>query len=200
MKRGDAALASRAPAVLTIAAIALFVFEAWEPVQQADDAYIFYRYAANLAAGEGLVYNPGERVEGITNLPWTLLEAAGFALGADAPWIGHVLGVVSSAWLLWLGFALARAGLEPRLHVLAALVPWLLLASSSFVRWSISGMGSSLFAATVVAALLAQIKRKPRAGIVVAAGFPSGMRHWVGFSRSSVRYKPPTSMAASVGL
>ncbi len=37
-----------------------------------DDAYISYRYAANLAAGEGLVYNPGERVEGYTNLLYVL--------------------------------------------------------------------------------------------------------------------------------
>jgi len=42
-----------------------------------DDAFISFRYARNLVEGHGLVYNPGERVEGYTNLLWTLF-AAGF--------------------------------------------------------------------------------------------------------------------------
>lgn len=41
-----------------------------------DDAYISYRYASNLANGHGLVYNPGERVEGYSNLLYTLIMAA----------------------------------------------------------------------------------------------------------------------------
>ena len=41
----------------------------------ADDAMISMRYAWNLAHGSGLVWNPGERVEGITNLLMTLLMA-----------------------------------------------------------------------------------------------------------------------------
>ncbi len=35
-----------------------------------DDAMISMRYARNLAEGHGLVWNPGERVEGITNPLW----------------------------------------------------------------------------------------------------------------------------------
>ena len=36
-----------------------------------DDAYISFRYAANLVDGHGLVFNPGfERVEGYTNFLW----------------------------------------------------------------------------------------------------------------------------------
>ncbi|MBM4014210.1 MAG: hypothetical protein FJ293_04500, partial [Planctomycetes bacterium] len=40
-----------------------------------DDMMITLRYARNLAAGAGLVWNPGEQVEGITNLLWALLLA-----------------------------------------------------------------------------------------------------------------------------
>ena len=47
-----------------------------------DDAYISYRYARNLAAGEGLVFNPGERVEGYSNLLYVLLLAPAAALVA----------------------------------------------------------------------------------------------------------------------
>jgi len=38
-----------------------------------DDAYITFRYALNLANGNGLAFNPGERVEGFSNPLWTLL-------------------------------------------------------------------------------------------------------------------------------
>src|SRR5438105_2557104 len=43
------------------------------PVDIIDDAYISFRYAWNFAHGQGLVFNPGEHVEGFTNLSWTLL-------------------------------------------------------------------------------------------------------------------------------
>jgi hypothetical protein len=35
--------------------------------------------SANLVAGHGLVFNPGERVEGYTNFLWTLLMAVPIA-------------------------------------------------------------------------------------------------------------------------
>src|SRR3990172_13278728 len=52
-----------------------------------DDAYITFRYARNLLAGQGLVFNPGERVLGTTTPVYTLLMA-GLGLvsgGTDAP-------------------------------------------------------------------------------------------------------------------
>ena len=51
---------------------------------QMDDAYISYRYAWNLVHGHGLVYNPGEVVEGYTNFLWTAL-AAGSILAGQHP-------------------------------------------------------------------------------------------------------------------
>ena len=45
-----------------------------------EDAYITYRYAANLAAGDGFVFTPGERVLGTSNPFYTLLLAALAAL------------------------------------------------------------------------------------------------------------------------
>lgn len=40
-----------------------------------DDAYISYRYASNMVNGFGLVYNPGEWVEGYSNFLYTLIIA-----------------------------------------------------------------------------------------------------------------------------
>lgn len=48
-----------------------------------DDAFISFRYADNLARGLGLVFNEGERVEGYTNLLWTLWLAVASAASID---------------------------------------------------------------------------------------------------------------------
>lgn len=46
-----------------------------------DDAFISYRYAENFFKGHGLVFNPGERVEGYSNLLYTLLMVPAFFIG-----------------------------------------------------------------------------------------------------------------------
>ncbi|MGH8601334.1 MAG: beta galactosidase jelly roll domain-containing protein [Gammaproteobacteria bacterium] len=48
-----------------------------------DDAFISYRYAANLLAGNGLVFNVGDSVEGYSNLLYTLLIVPGFLFGHE---------------------------------------------------------------------------------------------------------------------
>ena len=49
--------------------------------QEGEDCFISYRYARNLVRGDGLVYNPGEYVEGFSNPLWTVSLAAGHWLG-----------------------------------------------------------------------------------------------------------------------
>src|SRR3990172_4480211 len=61
----------------TLAALLLFI-GSWRAVSLAwvcDDSFISFRYAEHLIQGHGLVYNAGERVEGYSNLLWTLLVA-----------------------------------------------------------------------------------------------------------------------------
>lgn len=48
-----------------------------------DDAFISLRYSQRLIEGHGLNWNDGERVEGYSNLSWTLLCAGLGALGFD---------------------------------------------------------------------------------------------------------------------
>ena len=45
-----------------------------------DDAFISFRYAQNFIQGDGLVFNKGELVEGISNPLWTLMLAFGMSL------------------------------------------------------------------------------------------------------------------------
>jgi len=48
-------------------------FMAWSNRFIQDDAFISFRYADNFVQGNGLVWNPGEKVEGYTNFLWTIL-------------------------------------------------------------------------------------------------------------------------------
>ena len=146
------------PLVLVLLALAEFGRESWTLPAQTDDAFISYRYARNLVDGLGLVYNTGERVEGMTNLFWTLLVAAGLALGFEAKAVGHALGVASGAGVLWLTYLYARTGRERLRCWVAGIAPWLVLSFLSFAYWTTSGMETPLFTALVTATLVAHAR------------------------------------------
>lgn len=61
-----------------------------------DDAMISMCYAKNLALGHGLVWNPGERVEGFTNPLWTFLMAGVHLLPLPASKICLVFQVLGA--------------------------------------------------------------------------------------------------------
>jgi len=62
-----------------------------------DDAFIAFRYAANASRGHGLVFNPGEAVEGYTSFLWVVLLAAANLLGAGLPPASRLLGALFSS-------------------------------------------------------------------------------------------------------
>ncbi|HET6845389.1 MAG TPA: glycosyltransferase family 39 protein, partial [Anaerolineales bacterium] len=71
-----------------------------------DDAMISMRYAWNFSHGNGLVWNPGERVEGYTNLLWTLVMSVftGVLDKIHAVLAIQILGipiVLACCWLTW---------------------------------------------------------------------------------------------------
>ena len=51
----------------------------------ADDSFITFRYARNLADGYGPVFNTGERVEGYTSFGWVIIFAF-FTISGWNPW------------------------------------------------------------------------------------------------------------------
>ena len=79
-----------------------------------DDAYISFRYAQNAIRGYGLVFNPGERVEGFTNFLWTAmtipLEGAHVDVGRASMLIGALFGLAT----LWLVVRFAKSVGAPR--------------------------------------------------------------------------------------
>ncbi|NJN16555.1 MAG: hypothetical protein HC822_09915 [Oscillochloris sp.] len=62
-----------------------------------DDSYITFRYAANLAAGQGFVYNPGERILSTTAPLYALLLTPAALVGFDLPLVGNLLSYLGYA-------------------------------------------------------------------------------------------------------
>lgn len=141
--------------ILLVGALCSAVWDMRQIVPQADDAYISYRYAKNLVDGHGLVFNIGERVEGITNLLWTLWIAIGMSLGLRAEAAAHLLALGSDLALLVLSYRYASRGLPQERAWLAGLAPWIVWSSTAFGVWSPSGLETPLFAALTTATLLA---------------------------------------------
>ena len=86
---------------LSLATILIYVaFSGWAY----DDPFITYRYAQNLAKGNGFVYNVGERVLSTTTPLFTLLLAMLSPLWKDLPHLANLLGAFCLAlggWFLW---------------------------------------------------------------------------------------------------
>jgi hypothetical protein len=68
-----------------------------------DDAYISYRYAENLARGQGLVFNRGERVEGYSNFLYVLMMTPAFwVTSRDGVYFFSVLlNIILALGALW---------------------------------------------------------------------------------------------------
>ncbi|MBT4482572.1 MAG: hypothetical protein HOC71_02720 [Candidatus Latescibacteria bacterium] len=65
-----------------------------------DDAMISMRYAQNMVDGNGLVMNPGERVEGYTNPLWVFYMAAAHLLPVSQAKISLIIQITGALFLL----------------------------------------------------------------------------------------------------
>lgn len=157
---------------LGVLALAWSVLAGWAAVQAAgrvpDDMFITFRYAWNLAHGEGFVFNPGERVFGLTNPGLGLLLGLLHELTRLSV---HHLGVaVFAAALCVLALALfresARTG-RPWQGVLAGT----LVVTSSAVWKSAGAAAPSVLALLSASALVAS--RRP-----ILAGGLAGLAAW----------------------
>jgi arabinofuranosyltransferase len=138
-------------AALALAAVhSLFLARAFR-FNNVDDAYIAFRYGAHLVGGHGLVFNPGERVEGYTSLLWTVLLAPFTALPIDIVWFSIGLGLLAALVAL-VGLA-ALVRIEVVHHGgdvwLYAALP-LVALDGTYAFWAVGGMETSLFTALVV--------------------------------------------------
>lgn len=115
-----------------------------------DDSYITYRYAHNLLAGHGLVFNPGEYVLSTTTPLYALLLAGAGIGWPDLPVTSHILSMPAlfgGAWGLYM--LLARHG-----KAVAGLALAVLYILNPFTA-AVYSSESILHVALIVGALLA---------------------------------------------
>lgn len=128
------------PAILIF--IALYYFRG---VPFEDDAYIFYRYAANWAAGYGPVFNIGEHVEGYSSFLWTAILAVGnfFSLKpvTVAPHLNLFIGILCLLMISYLTSLVQFS--KPRL--MSFLVPVFCALSYGFYYYGAAGMDTMIF-------------------------------------------------------
>ena len=121
-----------------------------------DDAFISFRYVRNLVEGHGLVFNPGEYVEGYTNFLWVLELAAIWSLldippEQAAPVLSVICTVGTLAAMLWWVYRLP--GVSHR-----GLVGWMALglvcSSATVAVWtSAGGLSTRQFTLLLVVAV-----------------------------------------------
>ncbi len=126
-----------------------------------DDAYITFRYARNLAEGEGFVYNPDEHVLGTTTPLYTFL-LAGLSLATgwrDYPTLAMVTNALAGAAAVVLLYLLGHRLSGQRTVGAAAALLWALAPFS--VTFAIGGMETDLTIALILAAFLSHLARQP---------------------------------------
>lgn len=147
-----------------------------------DDSLITLRCATNLSNGEGLVYNAGEKILGVTTPLWALLLAAAVKLGIDGIAAATWLGVAAFGWSASAAVLLLRA--RGVAWPGQALVAALFASSPMLLSWAGAGMETPAYVAAIVTFLWlletrsfvalgfvggAMILLRPDAGLVLAA-------------------------------
>ena len=153
--------------------LALLGWFSWVAWFLCDDAFISFRYVRNLLAGHGLVFNPGEYVEGYSNFLWVLeLAAVWGALGVPpeqaAPWLSAACTAATVAALLWW---VARLPHLQNRGMTAWMALGLLCSSATFAVWtSGGGLETRQFTLFIVLAVVClSLYRDSRRGLLTAA-------------------------------
>ena len=128
----------------------LLLFLAWCLRFIQDDAFISFRYAQNLVLGEGLVWNPGERVEGYSNFLWTLAIAAGLRAGLEPVGLSFALGLICFLASLLFTYSLGLRLTAIRTDALVAVC--LLGSNYTFSSYATGGLETQLQTCLLLAA------------------------------------------------
>ena len=110
----------------------------------AEDSFISFRFAKNLAEGYGLVWNIEELpVEGFTNFLWILICTLGTLAKFDIIFFAQFFGIISGIFTLFYVYKISG---QIGFNQSTALLPCLFLSvSGPFATWASSGMETNLF-------------------------------------------------------
>lgn len=134
--------------------VLLFVFELSLGRCLQEDAFISFRYAQNLVEGHGLVYNPGERVEGYTNFLWTMMIAAAMQRGIDPIDFARYAGMLCSLILVLVVYLVSHRH-DTVCNVTGGLIAAAIVAANPSIGFEgVQGMETIFFSLLVTAGVL----------------------------------------------
>ncbi|MEK7775237.1 MAG: hypothetical protein AAB305_05075 [Candidatus Zixiibacteriota bacterium] len=134
------------PFVFLVPALAVYGYFANLLNFTQDDSYITYRYVANYLNGDGLVFNIGERVEGITNHGWAILQILIGVLGGDYILFSRILGLLCGAGAIVMAFGIARLLFAKDDFAFIGLSTLLIGCNMSLAYWAPAGLETACFA------------------------------------------------------
>jgi hypothetical protein len=157
----------RGPFLVPLLVLILVRLWTWSRIPQgAEDAYITYRYARHFASGNGLVYNPGERVMGFSSPLWTMWNALGYALmHQPLVWSRVTAMIADVVTLITMGGLLARYASR----VSAGCFAYFFAMWPYFAAVSMSGMECSLMVALIPLSAVLLARRSMASGLTLAA-------------------------------
>ncbi len=137
----------------------------WTPYG-VDDQWITFRYAENIAAGRGFVYNLGERVMGTSTPLYTLVLAVAKLAGLPVPITSWTIGYAAMITAIVLLFQIVR-----RLHSDGAgfVAAALLAGGELFGRAATDGMETPLYIVLILATFLLYLTGRELTAAVFAA-------------------------------
>ncbi len=149
----------------------------WFSLGPVDDAFISLRYAANWAAGDGLCFNPQERVEGYTNFLLVAIEAAAIRCGIDP-----VLAATAVGWCALFGLAFVftlfvARHIFPGRVLLAATAGVAVSVNPVLLCWATSGLESCLYALLILLSVVTLLDPTKRSEPDSSTGCEKGLSH-----------------------
>lgn len=140
-----------APIIISLVAAAIFLLQVlllWRFT--VDDAFITFRYSANLASGDGPTFNPGlPPIEGYTSFFWMLVMTIPHLISVEVQFFSKIVGIVATILYVIIStrfvYRLAEFLEEKFRYISAVIVALLLACFGPTAVHAVSGMETALF-------------------------------------------------------
>ncbi|MDI6778847.1 MAG: hypothetical protein QME25_01430, partial [Bacteroidota bacterium] len=132
-----------------------------------DDTYIYLQFAKNITSGNGFAFNAGELTYGTTSPLWTLVISLGGYFGLDFLLTAKIIDIVAACCAIVVFFLLAVEILKH--HIVALLATLAFSLNAWFVRWSATGMETSIAVLLTLLVILYSLKKDYLVAIIFVA-------------------------------
>jgi hypothetical protein len=137
--------------VFAIRLISFFIYDIY------DDAFITFRYAQNLATGNGLVYNPGEYILGTTSPLFAIIIALIYKIGLPIPESVVILNIIFDSFTV---FIISKVFIHNKKLIELGIFLFVFSCSVLISRITSGGMEVNLFLLLSILTIFLYIKEK----------------------------------------